>query len=117
MADKDTTRDKIDFEDVVIASSGTTSGAVDLRGMTLCGFYMPAAFTGTTITFTAATAEAGTYLPVEDGDGASISKTVSASKYVKVDPADFAGIQFLKLVSGSSEGAERTITLAIRQVG
>lgn len=116
MADKDQTIDKIDFENVTIASSGTDSTEVDLQGMTLCGFYMPAAFTGTAMTFKAASSSGGTFLPVEDGFGVTISKTVSASKYIKVDPVDFSGVRFLKLVSGSAEGAERTITLAIRQV-
>lgn len=115
MADKNLTQEKIDFEDVTIESSGTKSTSVDLRGMTLCGFYLPASFTGTAITFEAS-ADNSTYLPVQDGDGAAISKTVAQGQYIKLDPADFAGIQFIKLVSGSTEGAERTITLAIRQV-
>lgn len=113
---KEQTLDKIDFETATIAISTTKSAAVDLRGTTLCGFYMPAAFTGITITFEAS-ADNSTFVPVEDGGGASISKTVSASKYISLNPADFAGIQYLKLVSGSTETAERDIELALRQVG
>ena len=115
MADKNTTYDKIDFEPIVIDSSETTSAEVDCRGMTLCGVYMPAAFTGTALSFEAS-ADGTTFVSVEDGDGSAVSKTVSASKYIKLDPADFAGVRFIKVVSGSTESAERTLTLALRAV-
>jgi hypothetical protein len=115
MADKETTQDKIDFEGVTIASSGTESAAVDLRGMTLCGFYLPAALTGTAVSFKASI-DNSTFVTVEDGFGNTVSKTVSASKAIILNPSDFAGIQYLKLVSNATEAAERTITLALRQV-
>ena len=100
----------------VIASSGTASGAVDLQGLTLCGFIMPATFTGTLVTFTCSDTLAGTYVPVYDATNTQKSVTVSASRYYALNPSDFAGIRFIKLVSGSAEGAERTITLAARPI-
>lgn len=115
-ADKEQTQDKIDAEGCTIAISQTDSSEVDLRGMTLCGIHLPAAFTGTALTFKAATASGGTFQSVVDGAGAAVSKTVAQGQYVKLDPADFAGIQFIKIVSGSSEAAERTLTLALRSV-
>jgi len=116
-ADKDHTQDKLDFEDciITIATSTTVSAAVDLRGMTLCGIYFPAAFTGTTITFQAS-ADNVTFVPVQDGAGAAISKTIAQGQYLKLSPVDFAGIQYLKVVSGSAEAANRTMQLAIRPV-
>jgi hypothetical protein len=115
--DKDTIREKIDFEPVTIESSETKSAEVDLRGTTLCGLYMPAAFTGTTLTFEAATSSGGTFVPVYDELGNQVSITVSSSRFISLDPAEFAGIQFLKAVSGSSETAARIINLALRSVG
>lgn len=121
-ADKELTQDKIDYEDCVIAENGTVSAAVNLRGMTLCGIIVPSDFVGTVITFQMSDAIDGTYRIMQDGAGASVSKTVTlasppASLYIKVDPADFAGVQFLKLVSGSSEtGDDKTLKLALRQV-
>lgn len=115
-ADKDNYIAIIDFEDVVISSGGTKSAAVSLAGTTLTGIYMPATFTGTAVTFEAATSLTGTYLPVQDGAGSAISKTVAASQYIKIDPGDFAGVRFLKIVSGSTEGADRTVTLSLRPV-
>lgn len=113
-ADKDQTQDKIDFESAVIAASGTKTAAVDLRGMTLVGFYLPATFTGTAVTFEAS-ADNSTFISVRDGAGNALSKTVAQNQFIPLDPALFLGIQYLKLVSGSTEGAERTIKLALRQ--
>lgn len=116
MADKDTTSSRIDFEPITIESGETISNEVNMRGMTLCGLYMPAAFTGTTITFQASDQSNGTFVAAYDVSGSQITATVSASKYIKLDPSDFAGIQHIKLVSGSAEGADREIKLAIRSV-
>jgi FtsP/CotA-like multicopper oxidase with cupredoxin domain len=101
-----------------IAASGTTSGAVNLHGLTAVGLHMPAAFTGTSVTFTAAPTETGTYQAVcEMGDsGSTYTVTAAASKYIPLDPQVFAGVQHLKVVSGSSEAAERAIVIACRPV-
>lgn len=99
-----------------IASGQTTSPEVDLGGSTLVGLFMPAAFTGTAITFTTAATTGGTFVAVYDSSGNAISATVSTSRYVALSPTTFAGLRFIKLVSGSSEGGNRTITLATRPV-
>lgn len=101
----------------VIASGQTTSGEIDLAGCDLCGLFMPASFTGTTIKIQAAPASGGTFVTVQDGAGSDYSLAVAASKYIPVSNlAIVAGLRFIKLVSGSSEGADRTITLAARPV-
>lgn len=100
---------------VTIASGQQTSGAVDLSGCVLVGLDMPSAFTGTTVTFTVSSSQSGTYKTLYK-DGANVSVTVTASRQVVLQPADFAGVRFLKVVSGSAEAAERTITLVTRPV-
>lgn len=100
---------------VTIASGATDSGAIDLNGYTLCGMFIPSAITGTTITFKADDGT-GTYVVMENGAGANISATVSASKYIALSPTDFAGVGKLKLVSSASEGADRDIILALRVI-
>lgn len=99
-----------------IAASGTTSAEVDLEGTTLCGLIMPATFTGTTITFQMSDDSGGTFVLMHDGAGASYSKTVATSKYIPLNPADFAGMRYIKLVSGSTESSQRVIKLATRPV-
>lgn len=97
-----------------IANGQTASGAVDMNTHALCGMFIPSSFTGTTITFQTALTLAGTYVSVRDGAGSALSKTVAQGQYIPLDPADFAGIRFLKIVSGSAEGGERVVTLVGR---
>ena len=99
-----------------IASGGNTSDEIDLSGTTLCGIYMPSAFTGTGLTFLASTTTGGTFISVRDGAGSAIVKTVAASQYIRLDPTDFIGIRFLKIVSNGTEAATRTLTLAARPI-
>lgn len=100
---------------VTILSGATLSNAIDLGEMALCGIQMPPAFTGTTLTFTASDSLGGTYNAVTT-TSASYSITVAASKYVSIPPSDLAGVRFVKVVSGSAEGADRDIILMVRAV-
>lgn len=98
---------------VAIASSGTTSATIDLHGYTLVGIRYPAALTSTTNTFTMSETFGGTYVPVYNAAGA-VSYTVAQGRYYAIDPKDFYGVQYLKLVLGSSEGAGRTIYVMVK---
>ncbi len=100
--------------DVTIGASGTKTAAVDLGGFTLVGILLPATFTGTALTFEAAEALAGTYRVVKAVGGSSVSLTVAQNTYVAVDPTALQGVNFIKLVSGSTEGSARTITLILK---
>jgi hypothetical protein len=101
---------------VTISSGTTTSPEIDLGGTDLVGIMLPATMTSTTMTFTAATATGGTYQAVQDGAGNTISKTISGGKYIAIDPTTLHGVRYLKLVSGSSEGADRAITVISRPI-
>ena len=100
---------------VTIASSGTTSQAVDVGEWLIAGIVTPAALTGIAMTFTGALTEGGTYRPLRDSSGTAISVTVAASRHILVEPQTFAGARWLKLVSGTAEGAARTITLVLHK--
>lgn len=98
-----------------IAASGATSAAVALGGFVPVGVYLPAAFTGTTLTFTACDTSGGTYLVLKSTtSGTSLSYTVVQGTYVALDPKDFQGVNFLKIVSGSTEGSTRTLKIAVK---
>ncbi len=99
-----------------IANGATTSGEVDLPdGYDLVGIFAPVC-TGVALTFTAAAAAGGTFVAVADGANSAISKTISGTAhYMALDPLLFQGLQFIKLVSGSSEGADRVFTLVMRK--
>lgn len=105
------------YATATIASGGTTSGAIEVPNGQPVGLFLPSALTGTAMTFTAASSENGSFIAVQAVDGASVySVTVAASKYVPLDPRVFAGLQYIKLVSGSAEGADRSIVVALREV-
>ena len=95
-----------------IASGATTSSEIDLSGTTICGIYIPSAFTGTGLTFSASTVSGGTFVSIRDGAGNAISKTIAAGQY----PTDFVGVRFLQIVSNATEAAARTLTLAARPI-
>tara|TARA_E500000081_G_C6120274_1_gene347486 strand:- start:108 stop:461 length:354 start_codon:yes stop_codon:yes gene_type:complete len=95
-----------------ISESATISTAVDTSGLLLAGIIFPAAMTGTAITFqVASTNTNGTFKVLTETDGTDVSYTVSANKQVRVDPSGWAGVGAIKIVSGSTEAADRVIEL------
>lgn len=99
-----------------ILSGQTASDAIDLSGCELVGLIMPAAFTGTSIKILSSPTLGGTYQNIYPS-GADYSMTVAASKNIPVENlAIMAGWRFIKLVSSGAEGADRSITLAVRPV-
>ena len=103
-------------KDAVIAISTTTSAAVECPdGYELVGVHAPVC-TGTALTFTCAKTLAGTYVAMGTQANAAITLTISATAhYIALDPLLFRGLQNIKLVSGSSEAAERTFTLVFQK--
>lgn len=98
-----------------IASSGTTSGVVTLGSATITGIVLPAAFTGTTLTFQVS-ADGSTYVALYDSTDTLETMTVTQGHGYSVNPTVFAGWPYMKVVSGSTEGSSRTITLVTRPV-
>lgn len=99
---------------VTIALNGTDSSAFQLGEATFLAIGMPAAFTGTAMTFKAASTVDGTFVVVKDDAGADVSITVAASRWIGLSPTvmgKLAAFRFLKLVSGSTELAARTIEI------
>lgn len=100
----------------VIAASGTTSAAVAVPDKCeLVGIFAPVC-TGTALTLTASPTAGGTYVAVKTAADAAVSITISGTAhYIALDPALYGGLQNIKLVSGSSQAAERTFTLVFRK--
>jgi hypothetical protein len=98
----------------VISASGTKTAAISCGGMALVGIVLPAAFTGTTLTFEVCDTLAGTYTPLYDSSNSLVSMTVAQGRAYAVDPKNFQGINFLKIVSGSTEGSARTIICSLK---
>lgn len=99
---------------VQIAASGTTTPAINLGGFSLCGILLPAAFTGTALTFEASV-DGTNFFPVKSTtSGSALSYTVAQGTFAAINPQDFQGVQYLKIVSGSTESAARNLTLALK---
>lgn len=101
----------------VIANGGTDSAAVDLGERVLTAIIMPAAWTAANITFKAAERSDGTFRTVKRADGSTTAiaaytiTTPAADDHITVNPADFAGMRYIKVVSSGAQGAERRIQL------
>lgn len=99
---------------VTILNGTTVSNAIDLQEAEVVAVITPAALTGVAITFQASH-DGVTYKQVTKEDGTAYSITVAASKYVNIPRTALNGVRFLKLVSGSAEGADRDIILMKRR--
>ncbi len=102
---------------VTILSGQTVSDVQDLRDYALVGIILPAAMTGVTMTFQVSDVRGGTYVPAYDSEGNQVSIGVAASRAIGFSGAEadaMSPFQFIKLVSGSAEGANRTIILCLR---
>jgi hypothetical protein len=99
-----------------IANGGTVSDAIATGGRQLVAIMTPAAFTGTAMTFSVAPSLAGTYLPLKTtAAGTVYTQTVTTSSYYNIDPQLTNGAPFIKVTSGSAEGADRSVTLVFKR--
>ena len=98
-----------------ISEDANNSSAAQCGGLLLSGIVFPAAMTGTAVTFDFSF-DGSTWYDVKETDGSDVSYTVSAGDVVRVDPSGwaFASSGFIRVTSGSSEAADRNITLIFR---
>lgn len=98
----------VSAKNLTIANGATTSDAFEASSCVAFGLQMPAAFTGTTLTFTVSADKGTTYQALYDEFNVAVSMTVAASRSYDL-PATLASWTHFKIVSGSSEGAARTL--------
>lgn len=106
---------------VSIANGASLSDAGNLGPFRLVGIVMPATWTAANLTFQVSDDAGTTYNNLYDDLGTEVTVTAAASRYIALDPAVFAGINYLKVRSGTSgsavnQGGDRTITLVTRPV-
>lgn len=94
---------------VAIASGQTVSAAVNLKGYRVEGLELPAAFTGTSISFQVSS-DGATFQPHYDTANALVSMTVAQGRSYSL-PASLAAWPYFKIVSGTAEGAARTLVV------
>ena len=98
-----------------ISEDANNSSAAQCGGLLLSGIVFPAAMTGTAVTFDFSF-DGSTWYDVKETDGSDVSYTVSAGDVVRVDPSGwaFASPGYIRISSGSSEAADRTINLIFK---
>lgn len=104
---------------VTIANGASLSGAIDLGSSSLAGILMPSAWTAAGLSFAVSTSLAGTYVPLWNAIGSEYtvpSASAVASQFIVLPVADFLGIQFIKVRSGTAgsavnQGASRDLVL------
>ena len=107
--------------DSVLLTATITSGtdvteALNLSGCNLVAFKLPAAFTGTAISFQGSFDGSTYYDLYRTVDNTLISTPVTADRMYLITVSDLAGVQYLKLKSDASEAADREINLLTRSM-
>lgn len=100
-----------------IAESGNLSNAVTIDESMLLGLILPAAWDTADLTLQASH-DGTNFANLYDSAGTEVTIKAAASRYVTLSPADFAGMQAIKLRSGTSgspvtQTAARSITVVI----
>lgn len=94
-----------------ILSGQTDSSIVKLFGTTAIGIQFPAVFTGATVSFQGSMDDGATFVPIYDAAGVAVSVTVNVSTGNPLDAKTFAPYDQIRVVSASSEGADRGILI------
>lgn len=101
---------KLNVQQVAIANGQTVSGAIDVNGQIITGIDLGATLTGTTLGIQNCV-DGTNYRTAYDNSGNVISWTVAGGRHLRFDPP-LLGYSSIKLVSGSAEGAARTLFVA-----
>lgn len=98
---------------ITIASGETVSGAFYAADAAHVAVELPATFTGTTLTFQVST-DNTTFQVLRDFQGNVVTAIVTQG--VSYDlPEELVGWHYLKIVSGTAEGAARTLKVVLRK--
>lgn len=103
------------YQTATILSGATDSNAIDLQGHTIVGIQVPAAITGATLAILESQTVAGTYRPV-NLNGSATTYTATASTTIAVPFTNTMCVNFAKIRSASSEGADRSIVVISRVI-
>lgn len=106
---------KVGFQtaDITVASGTQTSGVITLNGFGMVGLILPAALTSTVMTFQGSQ-DNTTFNALYNTSGTLLSIVIAPSRIVLFVPGDFVGLNYLKLILGTAEGADRIIKVVSR---
>ena len=99
-----------------ITDNATESNIVNLSGTTLTALEISAEFDGAAIGLQASSTVDGDFVAVHEQGGAALAISAAASRLVTLEPAKFAGLQYIKLISDTAQSGATDITLLTRPV-
>ena len=95
---------------VTIASGAAVSSTIEHKGMARGAYQLPAAFTGTGMTFEVSN-NATTWAALKNSAGTSVSSVTVAADSVLPFPTEVFNFRYFRLKSGSNEAADRSIAV------
>lgn len=95
---------------VVIPSGGTESESIRIAGGSVSAVLFPAAMTGASVTFEASF-NGNDWFPIN-----GVSVTVNTGEASPIDPTAVYAWPFIRVVSASAEGADRTIKVVVKEL-
>lgn len=101
--------------EATILSGQTKSAAIYTYGVTAVALEMPAAFTGSILTFETST-DGTTFQPAFNIKGIQVSFVCAAARNILIAAQDFFSVGYIKIVSGSAEAADRTIRIIPKSI-
>lgn len=121
MSLKDQSTNPVDTAIAAIAAGSAVSAPVSVGSFRLFGLVMPAAWTAAVITFLVSFDGGATWSNMYDKNGAEISVAAGVSRYIALDPAEFAAVPMIKLRSGTAAApvnqvAAASISLILRSI-
>jgi len=93
------------YQSVTISASTSLGPAIDLSGQRLAAIQIPASWTAANLTFQIGigdTVDSATYFNMFDSGGNEYTVTAAASETLMIPFADFIGVRFLKIRSGTN---------------
>ena len=105
---------QIVFPSVKVANGQKLGTVITTEGLQLCGIMMPAAFTGANLTFYACSDATGANAQEIYNSAGVVTYAVAAGRFIAINPADFAGVQFLQIRSDTNEGADRLLLCSMK---
>lgn len=100
------------IQTLTIASGQTVSSVASTAGSAMFGLKLPAAFTGTVLTFQVSHDNV-TFQALYDEFNVAVSVTVAISRSYNL-PSALCAWPYFKVVSGSAEGAARSLVLVAK---
>ena len=105
---------------ITIANGAAVSNAIDIGELGLCAIVTPSTWTAANLTFQGSV-DGVTFFDVYDSSGTELQITAAASRHIMLSPANFAGIRFLKVRSGTTgtpvnQGGDRVLIPLARKL-